>query len=579
MRAIGVAIALSASLAAPAHASEPLAPCPAPDSGWLCGAVTVPLDRSGALTGTIDVHYAVQAGTAPVLLFLSGGPGQADLAYKARRAVDFRGLAGRYRVAVLDYRGSGQSGVINCPALQIQATDRTVDACAQALGPARAFYTTFDQVLDIEEVRKAIGVPSLALVGSSYGTYVAQQYARAFPTQVERLILNSTVGPDGAPAYGPQLQSLASALRSQCPPAACRSATPDPVADLNAVVARAPLNERQLAQLLVRADLNPYLQALLPGAMRAAATGRPSALLRLHNWGTNPAAYAAQQPPPELSMGLFFATTCQETALPFAVDSPLEDRARLVAAATPSVPPFSRETVRASSNAQVCMSWPPTPPRPRISGPLPDVPTLILSGNRDMRTPPANAAAIAAQLSRVQILTVDAGHDVLHVDKTGCVQDALARFAADQPVADACAGRAFGPRVAPRPPARLRDVTPVQGMHGVRGRVVAAVRATLADAVRMVLFAHWDKRALSGDGLLSGTLSVVGGKLSLTRYRNVPGVSLTGGLVWDNQRLSGRMNIRGRQRGWLRLSRDGALRGTLAGRSVRIKAPPIRLDI
>src|SRR4051812_20494448 len=107
MRMIGVA-ALWALLAASAHASEPLAPCPAPDSSWLCGAVTVPLDRSGAVPGTIDVHYAVQGSApAPVLLFLTGGPGQSDLKYKANRPKDFQALTGRYRIATFDYRGSG----------------------------------------------------------------------------------------------------------------------------------------------------------------------------------------------------------------------------------------------------------------------------------------------------------------------------------------------------------------------------------------------------------------------------------------------------------------------------------------
>lgn len=51
-----------------------------------------------------------------------------------------------------------------------------------------------------------------------------------------------------------------------------------------------------------------------------------------------------------------------------------------------------------NGNAFVCVDWPaPVGGAALAAGPLPDVPVLVLSGDRDIRTPTANAVAIAAR--------------------------------------------------------------------------------------------------------------------------------------------------------------------------------------
>ncbi len=59
--------------------------------------------------------------------------------------------------------------------------------------------------------------------------------------------------------------------------------------------------------------------------------------------------------------------------------------------------------------------------------PLPNVPTLILSGADDLRTPTANAREVAAQIPDAQLLVVpNTGHSVLGADPTTCAQQRAA---------------------------------------------------------------------------------------------------------------------------------------------------------
>ncbi len=81
-----------------------------------CRTVTVPLDRSGTVPGTVPIRVAVQRGSGPVLLVLGGGPGQGMVA-EAARIVDLLHEPTGMRIAVVDQRGTGASA-IDCPALQ-----------------------------------------------------------------------------------------------------------------------------------------------------------------------------------------------------------------------------------------------------------------------------------------------------------------------------------------------------------------------------------------------------------------------------------------------------------------------------
>jgi pimeloyl-ACP methyl ester carboxylesterase len=576
-----------------------------------CGGLTVPLDHSGRTAGSLRLAVAAQPprrSRPGVLVGLSGGPGQSSVSAAGSFAAALTPLLGRHRLVVLDQRGTG-AGALRCPALQRlgsldPVTPRDVEACARRVGPRRAFYATQDSVADLEALRRALRVPKLMLYGVSYGTYVALQYARTHPDRVEALVLDSPIGPDGVEPLGlDTFGALPRVLREQCRAGACRGITGDPVADAGTLarrLARGDLSGRrfdargrprrarvrsaeELANLLVAGDLNPYLQAALPGAVRSAVDGDPAALLRLRVVADGPPTSNA-----ELSVALNVATGCADARLPYALDSPVAGRAALVQQSLAGVPeasftPFGRATVLSASYVDFCRRYPVTKVAAPVTRAPPDVPVLVLSGRLDLRTPTTNARAVARLFPRAQVVEVPgAGHDEADSDTTGCVARAMRSFAAGRRTAKQCRRGTNQIDPFPRAPRSLTALPPAAGVPGPRGRALAAVLATALDAraaALQVLFAGFpgDPR---GGGLRGGHFRAVlrdgGLDARLYRYGYVPGLRVSGAIRFTQGSVSGRVAVTGPGRagdGRVTLRRDGSLSGVLGGRAVRAHAP------
>jgi len=76
---LGLAVALALVAPSQARAAISLSPCPQTTNGVQCGTVEVPLDRTGAVPGTIPLHVEVlpASGVSRGTMFLiAGGPGQ-----------------------------------------------------------------------------------------------------------------------------------------------------------------------------------------------------------------------------------------------------------------------------------------------------------------------------------------------------------------------------------------------------------------------------------------------------------------------------------------------------------------------
>jgi pimeloyl-ACP methyl ester carboxylesterase len=459
LAAVGAALAI----APPAHAQRD---CP---NGFHCFEVTVPLDRSGNVPGTLDLPVAVQRGDEPVLLALGGGPGQATVHDAAQSGELFDAAAPGYRIAVFDQRGTGATA-LDCPAMQRAAlTDLTVpppgsvEECGQRLGEARAFYTTTDAVADIEAVRQAIGVDQIALLGISYGTYVAERYARAHPDNVDRLVLDSVVPQEDVDTFFvANMRRAGRVLNHLCTKRSlCAEVTSDAIRDLRRLVRRTnrePIVRKprlgKPPQLPVRID-GPALFDLIvtlasfeqdtftvfPRAVKRALRDRPGPLLRMaeeirsQSYGPDPA---------EVSWGLHTATLCADASFPWG--SPASDpssRPQAVADAVFAIPreafaPFDRATAAGNGVVATCERWPQTsvapPPEP---GPLPAVPTLILNGTWDLSTPAADARQEARRSPTARLaLLREVGHATILT--AGCAQLALLNFFTDQPLGKPC---------------------------------------------------------------------------------------------------------------------------------------------
>src|SRR4051794_14404489 len=279
--------------------------------GAACGTVAVPVDRSGKVPGTVDLFYeripARKRSQSTIAIF-PGGPGGATsiLGYDVLPVV--RKVLDDHDVLLLDQRGTGRSQYLDCDKdLEAGATDllfgdnarligKGVQRCAKKVGPARSFYTTRDTIADVDDVRQALGVDKLVLVGISYGTRDAMDYARSYPAHTDRIVLDSLVSDGGLDTFGLHtIQAVPRLLRQLCRGGACDRITSDPVADLAKLVAQlrdAPMRSKRavtiagcsthvaitrsrLFGLFQQADEDPQLLSQLPIAIHEAANGKP----------------------------------------------------------------------------------------------------------------------------------------------------------------------------------------------------------------------------------------------------------------------------------------------------------------
>jgi pimeloyl-ACP methyl ester carboxylesterase len=565
LRGLIVLMALCAALGAPnaAPAARTLfAPCGA--NGLQCATVNVPLDRSGATPGTVSLH--VEELPAPgiprgVLFLIAGGPGQASAGAftLGANALDLRSEYPGYTLIAFDPRGTGRSGLLRCPELQadpfaaLTRVQALVAKCGTEIGASRDFYSTRDHADDIDAVRRALGVDKIALEGTSYGTQLSVAYALTYPSHVERLILDSVADPAGRDPFAlDDLQQMPKGLASLCSGGLCRAATSNFVGELvklanrmaahpvTGKVAKPSGGTRTvrasgfdfLGGAVLDSDLNAGLAAELPAAVHAALRGRTRPLLRLVQLDRQTAITSAE----DLSMGLFTATVCDDGPFPWTPETPLGQRPGLLAGARSALPkgstgPFGIWATDLGP-APFCLRWPPQARRPGIgSGPLPNVPVLVFAGERDLRTPATNAAAIAARFPQGRLVTVPGvGHSVLGTDFTGCAQTAVSIWLSGGVPPSRCPRSPMLVNPIGAFPASFATLKPGR-TGGVRGRTLAAVAKTVREAAASWAFSltgFTQVQAIAG--LYGGTIRASGTSFVLKGYSTVAGVRISGSL-------------------------------------------------
>jgi len=568
-----------------------------------CGTLVVPLDRADAARGTLSLHVErLPARTARrgTFVLLAGGPGQAGTPVSPEDPVA-QAIPG-WDYVMLDQRGTGKRA-LRCAALDSassSATPAEVGRCAAQLGPNRAFYGSRESAMDIDDLRSGLGLEALALGGISYGTYVAQYYAQMFPTRVSHLVLDSVVDPATFDGFDvPFFASTTPVLTALCAGRRCRGITPNPVADVSTLVARTadvalrgrrttlsgavvrsslggPGNQGDFPAILAAGDLDVGLRRLWPGAARAAATGDVSPMMRLLTIAT---AGGTPPPPTEISSALFWATTCEDSALPWTSSTPLDQRPALAQAAADArggaYAPFGAANALPDSPANGCTAWPEAATDPLQPAPLPAVPTLVLAGGQDMRTPVASARAVAARSPSAQVLVAPgAGHSLL--GQFTCADDQLANLLAGRRVSTtACNREAPTPYPVPVAPANLSAVRP-SGAPGTAGRVAHAARLAVMDGVD-AMSAATEAGLTRLPGIRGGTarsLDLLGSQVAYSRFSAVRGVAITGTIRFNGRTFQGALRVNG-PGGWdgtLTLARGGerAYTGAIGGVPVRI---------
>jgi pimeloyl-ACP methyl ester carboxylesterase len=585
---------LSALVGAPgASAATPFTSCG--DSGLQCATLSVPLDYANPAAGQLPLYVEMlPAVSTPrgVVVMLAGGPGQAsaEVFELGRKAAYWRTFFPGYTLVAYDDRGTGKSGALACP------TARTITQCGEAI-PNRAFYTTREHAEDIESVRLALGVDRVAVWGVSYGTRHAYAYALAYPGRVERLLLDSAVPPDRNLLDAESIRTIPASVTRICTNNACPGIPPG-VGDrfvrlanqLEASPVRASirfgpnlapfdvqLDGEALLSLGYESDLSSSVSSQLPAAVDAALAGSFLPLERLvfldsvTNGSSN-----------DVNIALLLTTNCGDGPFPWGPNDAPEARRSALNAAIAALPsgaagPFGSWALQ-NLLPWTCVDWPaPSGGAVLGPGPLPDVPVLVLAGDRDIRTPTSGAVAVASRFPQGRVLVVPgAGHSVLN--HSPCAATAVRAWLNGATPPAVCTR--FSLYVPPVGPWRrsVAATPPLARVPGLAGRTLAALLQTIHDAEDVwSLTRHTEQATL---GLVGGSLTPdPSGVIRLKSYSSVPGLTLSGNIVLKMDPYGDPVMPLTAQFGLLAVGGSGAapgrlklsenrLTGTLARRSV-----------
>jgi pimeloyl-ACP methyl ester carboxylesterase len=460
-----VVTALAAGLAGPASAAGasqhaaagPKLADPHPcqgKPGYTCSTLTVPLDHRGRVPGTLGLQVAtadnVQAPKG-TLLFLTGGPGQPGVPFIDRIAGQrLPEVARQYRFVMLDQRGTGEFGALDCPGLQAQVgssdiaapTPAAIKECSDVLGARRGLYGTEQTVADYESLRRALGVDTMVVDGVSYGSFTAATYAAVHPAHVRKVVLDSVLphvdpqADDGLYLVG--LHAEARVLRDACATAPVCGF--DPAGDLAWVVRhRSDADGVRIFDTMVSyefadpsyrdRDALPDGQGDIVGALHAARHGDPArldALLDIFKPGGDELA--------GYSSGLHIDAFCSDSAFPWGrSDAPLAGRQTILDRALRRIDasrfwPYTRATSAGSGFTQECLRW---LSRPSAEPParLPNVPVLLVNGDHDLSTPMEWAQEEARHAPNGRLVIVKgASHSIQNRELGHAGRDAVTAF-------------------------------------------------------------------------------------------------------------------------------------------------------
>ena len=413
-----------------------------------CGTLLVPENRTQRGGRQLPLFVAripaLSRTHQPEPLFvIAGGPGLGASTFYAAVAPAFARIRRDRDIIIVDQRGTGRSRPLNCiiDEAAMNAADQAETAllmreCRQQLerehDPAQ--YTTSVAVQDLDAVRQALGYERIALYGSSYGTRVAQHYARRFPEHAAALLLDGAIPPTQVlgPTTPRDAEQALQQIFARCRASEnCMARFGDPDGDYRALRARlaaGPVTIRAPDPRSAELRTISFSASMFAGALRLASySAEQAALLPLALHRANalgdfvPLAtqyeLSVSSYESVLAYGMHNSVVCSEDVPFFADDA----EARAQRADT-----FLGEA-QISALSALCTEWPRGPVDADLHTPLAsDVPALILSGGADPVTPAAFGAEAAAGFSAVLHLVLQGqGHGQL---LQPCVDRIMADF-------------------------------------------------------------------------------------------------------------------------------------------------------
>lgn len=412
-----------------------------------CGSLAVLEDDNDPNSATITLNILRLPAINPVpktdpLIIIAGGPGQSAVGIAEQLYYTFEEVRKNRDVIFIDQRGTGQSNPLVCKGLmgmdqrlplheQKTTMQSALTACIAEYGAHLEFYTTPHAVRDLEAVRLALGYQQVNLWGVSYGTRVALEYMRRYPAAVRTSVLDGVAPANIALPWSAEEDALASLekIHQQCASSAdCAARYGDLLQQAWAVAERLQQQsvmveiEHPATRLPFQVSMN---QELFASAIRMALYSRdlarilPLAIYQAHNenyqlmtalisMAENRGGYA------DISMGMHYTVLCSEDYPQYQVrDRQLSEKFLHMNAV--------------NNMAEVCEMWPRFAVADNYLMPLKsDVPTLVLSGERDPITPPYWAEQVMQGLTNAKHGVAPGGHH--SITRDGCSAQLIAQF-------------------------------------------------------------------------------------------------------------------------------------------------------
>ena len=559
-----------------------------------CGTLSRPLDPLGLTSGTVSVYFEFYPHRDPVpaagaLVASEGGPGYPTTETRSSYLALFDPLRGTRDVILMDYRGTGRSGALDCPRLQHDKdlSIAAIAACGAQLGRTAPLYSTAYAADDLAALLDALGIGTIDLYGDSYGTFFAQTFAVRHGDRLRTLTLDGAyplLGIDLAwyAGYAPAMRNKFDRACERSP--SCR-ATPGTsiehiVPALRALRARPfqatatdadgkvdhfTANAGALATVMFGAAPDYATLRETDAAAQAFFDGDRLPLLRL--MAEADSAVDSRDPtqdPKHMSEGLAAAINCQDAPQIFDMRLPPEARRaardRALAERRRSHPdtyaPFTIDEYRAMpldyTFIEQCVAWPVADAAHPAShvvpqdAKFPSVPVLVLSGELDNITPMSDGAAAAAQFPRARHVIVANGFHVnaLPHARSPCGAEVVQTFIADAADeagaarAARCASEAPPPRLAPPFVRGYARATPAIAGAGNRAGPAALVLAGATVATVGDLLPRLEVNSSGhGVGLRGGKFTVTVDRdgrshAHLTSLRWAEDLSVSGTLDW-----------------------------------------------
>jgi len=420
----------------------------APSMKARCGTIRRPLDPTGAEPGEIELRVAV----VPALNLtpepdpfvpIAGGPGQGTIQFYTTYSPAFEDVRRNRDILLVDQRGTGASARMDCPVdddlvegqYSVELTVEYTNACLEQLPFDPRYFTTSIAVADLEAVREALGYPSLNLYGVSYGTRVAQHFARRYPGSTRTIVLDGVVPPQLSlgPEIATESQKALNNIFFRCAAEpSCDARFPNIAETFARVVTelkRAPaligvphpntgrpetisFGTGELAVAIRLLAYHPSSSALLPLLIDEAGNGNYVPLASQYRMTMMAMTDA-------LSLGMHNTIMCTE-------DIPFYDKTTID---YDGIEASYIGTMQLRALEAICSVWPEGPIDPEFKVPLAtDLPVLLLSGDADPITPPRYAELAAVDLVRARhLIGKHQGHGQIGV---GCTRRIVARFVA-----------------------------------------------------------------------------------------------------------------------------------------------------